>query len=87
MIDHFPGPKSYPLFGNVLEWSFEPGNDKRIYLKLVFQYINGILDVAFSIVRKYAKKFKTTYRVWATFIGSVNVITPEDAEVKFRNNV
>lgn len=42
MIDHFPGPKKWPIFGNVLEWSFELGKDKIIYLKLVFQYSNCI---------------------------------------------
>lgn len=29
-IDHFPGPKSYPLFGNLLELNFEPGRDKKL---------------------------------------------------------
>lgn len=35
MIDHFPGPKKWPIFGNVLEWSFDPSEKEMIYLLLL----------------------------------------------------
>lgn len=34
--------------------------------------------------RKCAKKYKTTYRLWAMNIGGVNIVTPEDTEASFR---
>lgn len=81
MIDRFPGPKSYPVVGNFLEWNYNPRMDQIMYLIIFLHYTNCILDEMFLLVRKYANEFKMTYRVWVAYIGGVCIITPEDAEV------
>lgn len=60
---------------------------RYLYSSSVFQSQNFILDVLFSTVRKYADKYKTTYRLWAGPIPSVNIITAEDVEVSFIKHV
>lgn len=82
MINHFSGPKTMPFIGNVLECSFELGKNMSCYYFL-HVLTTSVLDVMFSILRKYAKTYNTTYRLWAANIGTINIVTPRDTQVNF----
>lgn len=79
LLNKLPGPKRYPILGNLFEISTNDG--KQIYKKHFLPKNIASLVTIFNKQRKWSREYSPVYAIMAYPYCLVNFTQPEDIEV------